>query len=119
MTLGSLFLEGPCCLESIPFLTFRTRQPNLQPIRVVPAWVSFGITNYLGLCGPTGRQSSMDIDMTRVTRRGPRIPIVLASLRDPTYIGSNSITQKSCKDKSTINNYLQGQVPKSKHAEFE
>ncbi|KAA0065464.1 uncharacterized protein E6C27_scaffold17G001540 [Cucumis melo var. makuwa] len=24
------------------------------PIRVVPAWVSFGITTYLGLCSPTG-----------------------------------------------------------------
>ncbi|KAA0045075.1 CACTA en-spm transposon protein [Cucumis melo var. makuwa] len=46
-------------------------------VRVVPAWVSFGITTYLGLCGLTGRQSSMDIDMTRVTRWGPRIPIVL------------------------------------------
>ena len=46
-------------------------------IRVVPAWVSFGITTYLGLCGSTGRQSSMDIDMIRVIRRGPRIPIVL------------------------------------------
>ncbi|TYJ98382.1 uncharacterized protein E5676_scaffold232G001250 [Cucumis melo var. makuwa] len=46
-------------------------------IRVVPAWVSFGITTYLGLCGPTGRQSSMYIDMIRVIRRGPRIPIVL------------------------------------------
>uniref|UniRef100_A0A9I9E4R2 Uncharacterized protein n=1 Tax=Cucumis melo TaxID=3656 RepID=A0A9I9E4R2_CUCME len=45
--------------------------------RVVPAWVSFGITTYLGLCGPTGRQSSMYIDMIRVIRRGPRIPIVL------------------------------------------
>uniref|UniRef100_A0A9I9E7U0 Uncharacterized protein n=1 Tax=Cucumis melo TaxID=3656 RepID=A0A9I9E7U0_CUCME len=58
-------------------LAVRNRRVNLQPIRVVPAWVSFGITTYLGLCGPTGRQSSMDIDMTRVTRRGPRIPIVL------------------------------------------
>ncbi|KAA0051925.1 pol protein [Cucumis melo var. makuwa] len=58
-------------------LAVRTRQVNLQPIRVVPALVSFGITTYLGLCDPTGHQSSMDIDMTRVTRRGPRIPIVL------------------------------------------
>ncbi|TYK07862.1 uncharacterized protein E5676_scaffold1933G00050 [Cucumis melo var. makuwa] len=38
-------------------------------IRVVPAWVSFGITTYLGLCGSTGRQSSMDIDMIRVLPR--------------------------------------------------
>uniref|UniRef100_A0A9I9E5F6 Uncharacterized protein n=1 Tax=Cucumis melo TaxID=3656 RepID=A0A9I9E5F6_CUCME len=58
-------------------LAVRTRRVNLQPIRVVLAWVSFRITIYLGLCGPTGCQSSMDIDMTRVTRRGPRIPIVL------------------------------------------
>ncbi|KAA0051387.1 hypothetical protein E6C27_scaffold55G001270 [Cucumis melo var. makuwa] len=85
-------------------LAVRTRQVNLQydaiddivtlwhdivmtrtvvtPIRVIPAWVSFGITTYLGLCGPTGHQSSMDIDMTRVTRRGPRIPIVLGVPRD-------------------------------------
>ncbi|TYK08121.1 pol protein [Cucumis melo var. makuwa] len=85
-------------------LAVRTRQVNLQhdasddmvtswhdivmtrivmtPIRVVPAWVSFGITTYLGLCGLTGRQSNMDIDMTRVTRRGPRIPIVLGVPRD-------------------------------------
>uniref|UniRef100_A0A9I9E6R5 Uncharacterized protein n=1 Tax=Cucumis melo TaxID=3656 RepID=A0A9I9E6R5_CUCME len=58
-------------------LAVRTRRVNLQPIRVVPAWVSFEITTYLRLCDPTRRQSSMDIDMTRVTRRGPRIPIVL------------------------------------------
>ncbi|KAA0040146.1 hypothetical protein E6C27_scaffold768G00220 [Cucumis melo var. makuwa] len=37
------------------FLAVRTRRANLQPIRVVPAWVSFGITTYLGLRGPTGR----------------------------------------------------------------
>ncbi|KAA0059959.1 uncharacterized protein E5676_scaffold852G00450 [Cucumis melo var. makuwa] len=43
------------------------------------AWVSFEITTYLGLCSPTGRQSSMDIDMIRVARRGPRIPIDLVS----------------------------------------
>uniref|UniRef100_A0A9I9EHC0 Gag protease polyprotein n=1 Tax=Cucumis melo TaxID=3656 RepID=A0A9I9EHC0_CUCME len=53
------------------------RVPVSLTFRVVPAWVSFGITTYLGLCGPMGHQSSMDIDMTRVTRRGPRIPIVL------------------------------------------
>ncbi|TYK07681.1 hypothetical protein E5676_scaffold105G00920 [Cucumis melo var. makuwa] len=56
---------------------------------VVPAWVSFGITTYLGLCGPTGHRSSMDIDMTRVTRRGPRIPIVLGVPRgteDQSYV---------------------------------
>ncbi|KAA0066707.1 hypothetical protein E6C27_scaffold271G00400 [Cucumis melo var. makuwa] len=56
---------------------------------VVPAWVSFGITTYLGLCGPTGHQSSMDVDMTRVTRRGPRIPIVLGVPRgteDQSYV---------------------------------
>ncbi|KAA0054092.1 uncharacterized protein E6C27_scaffold1371G00160 [Cucumis melo var. makuwa] len=85
-------------------LAIRTRQVNLQhdaiddmvtlwhdivmtrtvmiPIRVVPAWVSFRITTYLRLCGPTGHQSSMDIDMTQVTRRGPRIPIVLSVPRD-------------------------------------
>ncbi|TYJ97080.1 hypothetical protein E5676_scaffold23G00020 [Cucumis melo var. makuwa] len=85
-------------------LAVRTRQVNLQhgaiddmvtlwhdivmtitvmtPIRVVPAWVSFGITTYLGLCGPTGHQSSMDINMTRVTRRGPHILIVLGVPRD-------------------------------------
>ncbi|TYK29015.1 hypothetical protein E5676_scaffold120G001260 [Cucumis melo var. makuwa] len=61
-------------------VTVRTRRAILQPIRVVPAWVSFGITTYLGLCGPTGRQSSMDIDMIRVIRRGPRISIVLVLL---------------------------------------
>ncbi|KAA0058931.1 pol protein [Cucumis melo var. makuwa] len=38
-------------------VTVRTCRANLQ--------VSFGITTYLGLCGPTGRQSSMDIDMIR------------------------------------------------------
>ncbi|TYK29695.1 hypothetical protein E5676_scaffold3607G00010 [Cucumis melo var. makuwa] len=57
--------------------------------RVVPAWVSFGITTYLGLCGPTGHQSSMDIDMTQVTRRGPRISIVLGVPRgteDQSYV---------------------------------
>ncbi|KAA0041923.1 hypothetical protein E5676_scaffold306G001200 [Cucumis melo var. makuwa] len=29
-------------------------QPRPRPIRVVPAWVSFGITTYLGLRSPTG-----------------------------------------------------------------
>ncbi|KAA0067695.1 hypothetical protein E6C27_scaffold352G00010 [Cucumis melo var. makuwa] len=97
---------GPCSLGSTPSLTFRTRQPNLQHVVVttrtvmavrrvsrwrvvVPAWVSFGITTYLGLCGPTEHQSSMDIDMTRVTRRGPRIPIVLGVPRgteDQSYV---------------------------------
>ena len=51
--------------------------------------MSFGITTYLGLRGPTGRLSSMDIDMTRVTRRGPRIPIVLGVPRgteDQSYV---------------------------------
>uniref|UniRef100_A0A9I9EJI5 Uncharacterized protein n=1 Tax=Cucumis melo TaxID=3656 RepID=A0A9I9EJI5_CUCME len=48
-----------------------------QISRVVPAWVSFGITTYLGLRSPTGCQSSMDIDMIRVIRRDPRSPIVL------------------------------------------
>ncbi|TYK30274.1 hypothetical protein E5676_scaffold344G00350 [Cucumis melo var. makuwa] len=41
------------------------------------------------LCGPTGHQSSMDIDMTRVTRRGPRIPTVLGVPRgteDQSYV---------------------------------
>ncbi|TYK18678.1 pol protein [Cucumis melo var. makuwa] len=66
---------GPRCLEST--LVWR-----LGLAKVVPAWVSFEITTYLGLCGPTGHQSSMDIDMTRVTRRGPRIPIVLGVPRD-------------------------------------
>ena len=67
-----------------------TRVPvSLISVRVVPAWVSFGITTYLGLCGPTGHQSSMDIDMTRVTRRGPRIPTVLGVPRgteDQSYV---------------------------------
>ncbi|KAA0025822.1 hypothetical protein E6C27_scaffold34G00770 [Cucumis melo var. makuwa] len=36
------------------FPAVRTRWANLQPIRVVPAWVSFGITTYLGLRSPTG-----------------------------------------------------------------
>ncbi|TYK18647.1 hypothetical protein E5676_scaffold390G00090 [Cucumis melo var. makuwa] len=87
-------------------LAVRTRQVNLQHVVVmtrtvmavrwvsrwrvvVPAWVSFGITTYLGLCGPTGHQSSMDIDMTRVTRRGPRIPIVLGvprGIEDQSYV---------------------------------
>uniref|UniRef100_A0A9I9E6E6 Uncharacterized protein n=1 Tax=Cucumis melo TaxID=3656 RepID=A0A9I9E6E6_CUCME len=66
---------GPRCLES-------TLASRLELAKVVPAWVSFGITTYLGLCGPTGHQSSMDIDMTRATRRGPRIPIVLGVPRD-------------------------------------
>ncbi|KAA0066452.1 pol protein [Cucumis melo var. makuwa] len=66
---------GPRCLES-------TLVSRLGLAKVVPAWVSFEITTYLGLCGPTGHQSSMDIDMTRVTRRGPRIPIVLGVPRD-------------------------------------
>ncbi|KAA0032246.1 hypothetical protein E6C27_scaffold219G00770 [Cucumis melo var. makuwa] len=55
--------------------------------------VSFGITTYLALCGPTGHQSSMDIDMTRVTRRGPRIPIVLGVPRgteDQSYVPSGA-----------------------------
>ncbi|TYK05519.1 hypothetical protein E5676_scaffold178G00200 [Cucumis melo var. makuwa] len=96
----NLFL-GTSLLGKHTCLAVRTRQVNLQhdvvmtrtvmavrrvlrwkPIRVVPAWVSFGITTYLGLCGPTGHESSMDIDMTRVTRRGPRIPIVLGVPRD-------------------------------------
>ncbi|KAA0048134.1 ty3-gypsy retrotransposon protein [Cucumis melo var. makuwa] len=98
LDLGTSLLGKHTCLA------VRTRQVNLQhdasddmvtswhdivmtrivmtPIRVVPAWVSFGITTYLGLCGLTGRQSNMDIDMTRVTRRGPRIPIVLGVPRD-------------------------------------
>ncbi|KAA0059908.1 hypothetical protein E5676_scaffold184G001250 [Cucumis melo var. makuwa] len=45
--------------------------------------------HYLGLCGPTGHQSSMDIDMTRVTQRGPRIPIVLGvpwDTEDQSYV---------------------------------
>ncbi|TYK00324.1 uncharacterized protein E5676_scaffold1923G00020 [Cucumis melo var. makuwa] len=50
---------------------------NLQPIKVVPAWVFFRITTDLELRNPTGRQSSMDIDMIRVIRRDPRSPIVL------------------------------------------
>ncbi|KAA0067501.1 hypothetical protein E6C27_scaffold50G00100 [Cucumis melo var. makuwa] len=66
---------GPRCLES-------TLASRLELAKVVPAWVSFGITTYLGLCVPTGHQSSMDIDMTRVTRRGPRIPIILGVPRD-------------------------------------
>ncbi|TYK04922.1 hypothetical protein E5676_scaffold143G001290 [Cucumis melo var. makuwa] len=48
-----------------------------QISRVVPAWVSFEITTYLGLRSLTGRQSSMDIDMIRVIRRDPRNPIAL------------------------------------------
>ncbi|KAA0061223.1 uncharacterized protein E5676_scaffold157G00530 [Cucumis melo var. makuwa] len=35
--------------------------------------------NLFRLCSPTGRQSSMDIDMIRVAQWGPRIPIVLLS----------------------------------------
>ncbi|KAA0065872.1 hypothetical protein E6C27_scaffold538G00420 [Cucumis melo var. makuwa] len=65
--------QGSARLEE--FRLTNTAQARLEA--VVPAWVSFGITTYLGLCGPTGRQSSMDIDMIRVIRRGPRIPIVL------------------------------------------
>uniref|UniRef100_A0A9I9E8C5 Uncharacterized protein n=1 Tax=Cucumis melo TaxID=3656 RepID=A0A9I9E8C5_CUCME len=74
-------------LEKDPFLTDQVNWRILLSTReylclakisrVVPAWVSFGITTYLGLCGPTGRQSSMYIDMIRVIRRGPRISIVL------------------------------------------
>ncbi|TYJ95556.1 ty3-gypsy retrotransposon protein [Cucumis melo var. makuwa] len=59
------------------FLAVRTRRANLQPIRVVPTWVSYGITTYLELRSPTGRQSSMDIDMIRVIRQDSRNPIVL------------------------------------------
>ncbi|KAA0043601.1 hypothetical protein E6C27_scaffold320G00340 [Cucumis melo var. makuwa] len=66
---------GPRRLESI-------LASQLGLVKVVPAWVFFEITTYLGLCGPTGHQSSMYIDMTRVTRRGPRIPIVLGVPRD-------------------------------------
>ncbi|KAA0065587.1 ty3-gypsy retrotransposon protein [Cucumis melo var. makuwa] len=69
--------RGPTGWKAHFFLAVRTRRANLQPIRVVPAWVSFGITIYLELRGPTGRQSSMDIDMIRVIRRDPRSPIVL------------------------------------------
>ncbi|TYK24105.1 acyl-CoA-binding domain-containing protein 4 isoform X2 [Cucumis melo var. makuwa] len=91
-------------------LAVRTRQVNLQHVVVmtrtvmavrrvsrwrvvVPAWVSFGITTYLGLCGPTGHQSSMDIDMTRVTRWGPRIPIVLGvprGTKDQSYVSTGA-----------------------------
>ncbi|TYK27654.1 hypothetical protein E5676_scaffold93G00110 [Cucumis melo var. makuwa] len=39
------------------------------PIRVVHAWVSFGITTYLGLPSPMDRQSGIDINMIRVIRR--------------------------------------------------
>ncbi|KAA0059657.1 pol protein [Cucumis melo var. makuwa] len=66
------------------------------PVRVVPAWVSFGITTYLGLCGPTGHQSSMDIDMTRVTRRGSRILIVLGVPR-----GTEDQSYRSCWTKAS------------------
>ncbi|TYK04182.1 hypothetical protein E5676_scaffold1856G00080 [Cucumis melo var. makuwa] len=40
-------------------------------IRVVPAWVSFRITNFLGLRSPTGAPTDIDIniDMIRVIRR--------------------------------------------------
>ncbi|TYK09656.1 GATA zinc finger domain-containing protein 10-like isoform X2 [Cucumis melo var. makuwa] len=65
----------PVAWESVLLLLGLVEQIS----RVVPAWVSFAITTYLGLCGPTGRQSSMDIDMIRVARRGPCIPIVLVS----------------------------------------
>ncbi|KAA0033051.1 hypothetical protein E5676_scaffold121G00720 [Cucumis melo var. makuwa] len=68
---------GTSLLGKHTFLAVRTRRANLQPIRVVPAWVSFGITTYLRLRSPTGRRSSMDIDMIRVIRRDPRNPIVL------------------------------------------
>ncbi|KAA0058451.1 hypothetical protein E5676_scaffold535G00300 [Cucumis melo var. makuwa] len=39
------------------------------PIRVVFAWVSFGITTFLGLRSPTDRQYGIDTDMIRVVRR--------------------------------------------------
>ncbi|TYK04896.1 hypothetical protein E5676_scaffold143G00970 [Cucumis melo var. makuwa] len=71
LDLGTSLLGKHTCLA------VRTRQANLQPIRVVSAWVSFGITTYLGLRSPTGRQSSMDINLIRVIRRDPRNPIVL------------------------------------------
>ncbi|KAA0045125.1 hypothetical protein E6C27_scaffold30G001240 [Cucumis melo var. makuwa] len=70
---------GTSLLGKHTFLAVRTRRANLQPIRVVPAWVSFGITTYLGLRSSTGRQSSIDIDMIQVIRRDPRSPIVLVS----------------------------------------
>ncbi|TYK27650.1 hypothetical protein E5676_scaffold93G00050 [Cucumis melo var. makuwa] len=81
---------GPRCLES-------TLASRLELAKVVPAWVSFGITTYLGLCGPTGHQSSMDIDMTRVTRRGPRIPIVLGVPRgteDQSYVPTGAHVER-------------------------
>ncbi|TYK28661.1 hypothetical protein E5676_scaffold165G00270 [Cucumis melo var. makuwa] len=58
-------------------LLLKFDRANLLPIRVVPAWVSFGITTNLGLRSPTGRQSRMDIDMIRVIRRDPRSPNIL------------------------------------------
>uniref|UniRef100_A0A9I9E9B0 Uncharacterized protein n=1 Tax=Cucumis melo TaxID=3656 RepID=A0A9I9E9B0_CUCME len=89
-------------------LAVRTRQVNLQPIRVVHAWVSFGITTYLGLCGPTGHQSSMDIDMTRVARRGPRIPIVLGVPRDTE---DQSYVSKRAHDLVALKAHLSRVVP--------
>ncbi|TYK22893.1 ty3-gypsy retrotransposon protein [Cucumis melo var. makuwa] len=68
--------KGPAAWKAHLFLLLGLSN---QISRVVPAWVSFEITTYLGLCGPTGRQSSMDIDMTRVTRWDPCIPIVLGA----------------------------------------
>uniref|UniRef100_A0A9I9E508 Uncharacterized protein n=1 Tax=Cucumis melo TaxID=3656 RepID=A0A9I9E508_CUCME len=65
---------GPRCLENTFFWLLGLVE---QISRVVSAWVSFGITTYLGLRSPTGRQSSMDIDMIRVIRREPHSPIVL------------------------------------------
>ncbi|KAA0053182.1 hypothetical protein E6C27_scaffold1192G00030 [Cucumis melo var. makuwa] len=44
---------GTSLLGKRIFLAVRTRRANLQPIRVIPAWVSFGITTYLGLRSPT------------------------------------------------------------------
>ncbi|TYJ96768.1 putative mitochondrial protein [Cucumis melo var. makuwa] len=76
------------------FLAVRTRRANLQPIRIVPTWVSFEITTYLGLRGPTGRQSNMDIDMIRVIRRDPRSLIVLVlppgSLQTKAEVGAKA-----------------------------
>ncbi|TYK04917.1 pol protein [Cucumis melo var. makuwa] len=62
--------------------------------RVVPAWVSFGITTYLGLRSPTGHHSSMDIDMIRVIQQDPRSPIVLVlpsiSLQTKAEVGARA-----------------------------
>ncbi|TYK01020.1 hypothetical protein E5676_scaffold264G00220 [Cucumis melo var. makuwa] len=69
-------MPRPRCLESTLFLLLELVE---QISRVVPVWVSFGITTYLGLRSPTRHQSSMDIDMIRVIRRDPRSPIVLVS----------------------------------------